>query len=155
MGKKSKKGVDICRNPRYKEAPEYYIVSVEALTRKGYNTSGIAKALGIGDSTLREWLLEYPELKQAYMRGLPDATLMVEDALYRRAIGFEYEEETIECGIIDGKEVNVVKTQKKKALPDVKACIYWLNNRNRERWKNNPTEEQAGNITINIHRNYE
>lgn len=59
--------------------------------------------------------------------------LKVENALYKRAIGYEYVEKKAE-------KVGLTLVRKsattKEVAPDVTACIFWLCNRNPDRWKN-------------------
>ncbi len=48
--------------------------------------------------------------------------------LFKRAIGYEYEEITMNNGI-ENKRVM------KHITPDVTACIFWLKNRKPEKWR--------------------
>lgn len=66
----------------------------------------------------------------------------VENALLKRAMGFEYEEVTTE--IIeqqDGSQRKHIKRTKKMVVPDTMAAIYWLNNRRPDLWKNRKAVE--------------
>ncbi len=83
------------------------------------------------------------------------AVINVENALYKRAIGFEHdsESETIcENEVLDkeGNPVNTKSTTKNKSrkivYPDVNAAKYYLWNRNPDRWSR---EGDSGNATRN------
>jgi hypothetical protein len=58
----------------------------------------------------------------------------IEEALFKRAKGFEYSECIIETDE-ETEEEKVVKRTKKTAIPDVTACIFWLKNRLPDKWK--------------------
>ena len=66
----------------------------------------------------------------------------VENALYKRAVGFEYEEVETLYEEVNGEKKKKVKRIKRTALPDTSAIIFWLKNRKPEQWrKMNPTVE--------------
>ncbi len=58
----------------------------------------------------------------------------IEKALFDRAKGYEYCETVTEPGE-NGEEEKILKKTKKKAIPDVTACIFWLKNRLPDKWK--------------------
>lgn len=107
--------------PRRKEIIEW--------ARAGATNKEIAIALGIGYSTFQEHIAKHPDfseaLKEARLSGVP----MVKLALYRRAVGFEYEERKIsQHKDEDGTIKDYVEVTKKQALPDVGACQVFLRN---------------------------
>lgn len=60
----------------------------------------------------------------------------VENALLRRALGFEYKEVIEEeTKLANGMVKKYTKTVKRVALPDVTAQIFWLKNRRPDRWR--------------------
>lgn len=74
----------------------------------------------------------------------------VENALLKRALGYQYEEtiteiEEVPTGKLDSngkpimKQVKHIKKITKTALPDTTAQIFWLKNRRADRWKDKPT----------------
>jgi hypothetical protein len=63
----------------------------------------------------------------------------VERSLYSRATGYEFDAVKIFCN----KDGVVTKVKYRQHLPpDTVACIYWLNNRRKEKWRNQQTTEQ-------------
>lgn len=77
------------------------------------------------------------EIVDALKRGKAPVDNEVENALLKRALGYEYEEVTTE--IIeqpDGSQRKHVKKTKRMVYPDTMAAIYWLNNRRPDLWKN-------------------
>jgi len=87
--------------------------------------------------------------------------LLVEQSLYQRAIGYEYTETRTygKVRTVEGKQEVIaekMETIRKQVAPDVTAQIFWLCNRDREKWQRNPdvmilpADEAA---PIIIHRN--
>ena len=63
----------------------------------------------------------------------------VENALLKRALGYEYDEITTEYG----KEIKRVT---KQVVPDVTAQIFWLKNRKPDQWRDKQQIEHSGEI---------
>ena len=85
---------------------------------------------------------KYPDISESLKKGKAPVDFEVENALYKRAVGFKYEEiETVEEEV-DGVFKTRVKRTQKTALPDTSAIIFWLKNRKPEQWrKMNPVIE--------------
>lgn len=128
------------------------LLLVEGWARDGLSDEQIAKNLGIGIRTLYEYKEKYPQFLQALKKGKEVVDLEVENALLKRALGYDYTEETTEIKIVAGKETKLVKKVKKHMAGDVLAQMYWLNNRKPTKWKAKRDDviEQDANITINI-----
>lgn len=74
------------------------------------------------------------------------ADLEIENCLFKRARGYEYEEETIE-GIVGPNGETIKKTRKivkKQMAPDTTAQIFWLKNRQPEKWRDKHHHEITG-----------
>ena len=115
---------------------------IEGWARQGLTDEQIAKNMGIKKSTFYDWLKKYPDISESLKKGKAPVDFEVENALYKRAVGFEYEEiETVEEEV-DGVFKTRVKRTQKTALPDTSAIIFWLKNRKPEQWrKMNPVVE--------------
>jgi len=114
----------------------------EDYARKGMIDKDIAKSLGIAEATLYEYQKVYPKFSEALKRGKAPVDVEVENALLKRARGFDYEEihteyrlKAGETEVKDKARPSVVKRIKKTIVPDVTACIFWLKNRRRDRWR--------------------
>lgn len=81
----------------------------------------------------------------------------VENALLKRAMGYQYEEivtevEEIPTGKIreDGtpivRQIKHIRKTQKTVLPDTTAQIFWLKNRRPDRWRDR--QEVNGNINV-------
>ena len=83
----------------------------------------MAKSLNVAYSTFNKYKAEKTELSEILKEGREEAVESIENALYKKAIGFDYiEEKTIENG---GDIIRIERT-KKIALPDTTAAIYLL-----------------------------
>ena len=95
--------------------------------------------MGISRSTLNAWCDKYPDISNALKRGKEVVDRQVENALLKRALGYEYEEvseEYDEYGMLAKKKVT-----KKRVVPDTTAQIFWLKNRKRAEWCDRQTVE--------------
>ena len=118
------------------------LLMIEGWARQGLTDEQIAKNMGISYSTFREWKKRYSALSAALKKGKAPVDFEVENALLKRAIGFEYEETETIIEEIDGKQKKRIKKIKKVALPEISAIIFWLKNRKPEQWRKfNPVVE--------------
>jgi DNA-binding XRE family transcriptional regulator len=114
------------------------LILVEKWARDGLTEQQIAKNLGIHQSTLEEYKLQYPEIKEALKKGKLPFIAEIENALAKRALGFEYTEEKTYIKIENGKEVKYKEQTKRYYPPDVAACSILLKNKDRGNWSDNP-----------------
>ena len=96
----------------------------------------IAHNMGISTVTLYEWKKLYPKFANALKRTKEVADRRVENALYKRAMGFTYDEVTND----EGK----IKTVTKTVSPDTTAMIFWLKNRMTHRYRDVKPIELTG-----------
>lgn len=111
------------------------LILLEGWARDGLTDEQLAKKMGIGTRTLYEWKEKHPQISQALKKGKEVVDIQVENALLKRALGYEYTEEKVEISEKDGKKV--VQTVKHVA-PDTTAQIFWLKNRRPEKWRDKP-----------------
>ena len=115
------------------------LILLEGWARDGLSLEQIAKNIGIDESTIYKWKKEKIEIFEALKKGKEVADYEVENAVFKRAIGYTYEEKTYEDGILK-------KVVTKEVAPDTTAQIYWLKHRQREKWGE---KETANNNDIN------
>ncbi len=113
------------------------LLLLEGWARDGLTDEQIAHNMGINVKTLWTWKKNYDPICSAIKKGKAPVDIEVENALLKRALGYEYTEERIEISDKDGKKV--VQTLK-HVPPDVGAIVYWLKNRKREYWRDKPPE---------------
>lgn len=102
--------------------------------RNGTSLTKIANEyIGISNSAFfGHWLKESEDLRKAVAASKDVANMSVEEALYRRATGYDYWEEVWE--LVEG-EVILTKKYKKHLPPDVKAILHFLFNRLPNQWR--------------------
>lgn len=114
------------------------LLLLEGWARDGLTDEQIAENIGITATTLYEWKNRFPEISEALKKGKEVVDIRVENALLKRALGYEYTEERIEISGKDGRKViQTVKT----VLPDTTAQIFWLKNRRPDKWRDRPVEK--------------
>ena len=112
---------------------------IEGWARDGLTDEDIAKQLNIGIRTLYEYKIKYPQFSQALKKGKEIVDYEVENALLKRALGYEYDEITYECG-------EEVKRVRKQVAPDTTAQIFWLKNRKPEQWREKQVIESSNAV---------
>jgi hypothetical protein len=134
MAKRTKKSKGT--TSRYR--PEFVALARALCEDNGADNRALAARFGIGIGCLRLWKRQYPDFDAAILEGKAIFdTRMVVPALLKRALGYEYNEVTI-GGEHGGKTVT------KHVPPDVTACIFWLCNRNPQRWRQRSQTELLG-----------
>lgn len=119
------------------------------ISEEGLFDHQLAQRMGIGHSTIYEWQGKYPEFAEVMKKAKDRADELVENALFKRAIGYEYTE-VVKERAKNGRLVVVKETVKENA-PNVTAQIFWLQNRKPDQWKDRRAE--GGNekeITIKL-----
>ena len=99
--------------------------------------------MGISAGRLYEWKKSYHEIDEALKRGKAPVDIEVENALLKRARGYEVEETITEIYNADGVERKHIRKVKKHIPPDVTAQIFWLKNRRPDRWRDKPPDASS------------
>ena len=128
---------------KYREwLQEDNLLRIEGWARQGLTDEQIASNMGISTATFYNWRNKHVEILESLKKGKAPVDFEVENALYKRAVGFEYEEVETLYEEVNGEKKKKVKRTKRTALPDTSAIIFWLKNRKPEQWrKMNPTVE--------------
>lgn len=111
------------------------LIRIAAWTRDGLTEEQIAKNFGISYNTFKRAKKdpEYGELITTALIQTKDVVDMeVENMLLKRARGYEYDEvtEEYEMGILVKRKVT-----HKMVVPDTSAQIFWLKNRQPDKWR--------------------
>lgn len=119
------------------------LLKIEGWARDGLTDEQISKNIGISRSTLNVWKDRYSDISDALKRGKDVIDRQVENALLKRALGYEYEEvkEKFEYGVITERTVT-----KKEVVPDTTAQIFWLKNRKPDKWRDKPGYEDTSEL---------
>lgn len=104
----------------------------------------IADFLGIEVRTLYRWKAENEEFCQAIKAAKTSADSRVERSLYARANGYEHDE--VDIRVVGGE---IVQTPIRKFYPpDTTAAIFWLKNRQPDKWRDKQDVALTGHVTI-------
>jgi hypothetical protein len=124
------------------------ITLISQWRREGIPFEEIAvKYIGASSKTVWRWTKENDELATALQISKDTTNGKVEQALLKRALGYEYNEVTAE--LVEG-EMRTTKVTRKHVSPDVKACLSWLYSRRPDRWRaiQDPLDNDAEAIGI-------
>lgn len=118
----------MARPSKYETEVKDKLFLVECWARDGYTNLDIANKLGISHESFYKYQREYVEFSDALKKGKEVIDFEVENALLKRAFGYEYDEVTYE----NGEETKRVT---KQVAPDTTAQIFWLKNRKPKEWR--------------------
>lgn len=108
------------------------LTKLEGWARDGLTEEQIAANCGVNVKTLWDWKSKFDPICNAIKKGKEVVDYEVENALLKRALGYEYQEERVEHSDKDGYKV----IQTIKHVPgDTTAQIFWLKNRRPDKWR--------------------
>jgi hypothetical protein len=140
-------GEDVAKGKYQEWITEEGLLLIEGWARDGLTDEQIAYNMGINVRTLYKWKQAHGQIFQALKENKEIADRHVENALYKRALGYKYYEQTVTN---KGKVVDVEKYEH----PNTTAIIYWLKNRKRKAWKDKQEVEHSGDVELNIQVDY-
>ncbi|MBA7800602.1 terminase [Citrobacter freundii] len=127
----------MARPTKYQEA---YAEQARKLCLLGYIDSELADFFEVDESTINRWKQDYPEFCESIKKGKAIADGDVTDRLYQRAMGFVAPD--VDIRVIDNK---IVETPLDKYYPpDTAAAIFWLKNRQKDKWRDKHDHEVTG-----------
>lgn len=113
------------------------LLLLEGWARDGLDDKQISHNCGCSRETLSKWKKRFPEIAAALRKGREAIDYAVENAMLKRALGYQYTETRTETG----KEEKVVQLEKHMP-PNVSAAAFWLKNRRPDAW-NKPKDTTA------------
>lgn len=124
-----------------KYRPEY-AEQAKHLCRLGATDYELATAFEVDLSTINLWKIRHAAFSEAIKEYKVSADDRVEQSLYKRAMGYSLEETDIK--VIDGEIVET--TIVKHYPPDSTALIFWLKNRQPDKWRQAPDPDQGVDV---------
>ena len=125
------------------------LIKIEGWARDGLTDEQIAHNVGVNVRTIYDWQNKYPQISHALKRGKEVIDRQVENALLKRALGYQFDEVTREL-MYDEEEkkdlLTVTKVVTKEVAPDTTAQIFWLKNRKPNEWRDRKDIEHSGGI---------
>lgn len=97
----------------------------------GATDQDLARFFDVAESTINKWKLDYPLFSESLKKGKVDADALVARSLFKRAMGYKYEERKKEESEDGVKNTVTVK----EVAPDTTAQIFWLKNRQPTLWR--------------------
>jgi transcriptional regulator with XRE-family HTH domain len=114
------------------------LLLIEKWARDGLTELQIAKNLGISKTTLEQYKKNYPHLKNTLKKGKEIIITELENALIKKALGYEYEEKKVYTKTEDGVTTTYTEITKKHQPPDTGALFGLLKNKDPEHYSDNP-----------------
>lgn len=120
--------------------------AIVSWAEKGLSVSQIAANMGIARSTLCAWVNAYPDISDAIKKARRKPDEAVENALYRRACGYEAVDE-VYAPNERGKLVLTRRTIR-HVPSDPASMFFWLKNRMPDKWREKQEVHTEGAITM-------
>ena len=118
-----------------------YAKDAEKLCEFGLTDKQLADLWGVTLQTVTNWKKKYPLFFASLKKGKEVSNNQVVKSLYQRATGYSHPEVHISNYQGDVTITNIVKHYP----PSEVACIYWLNNRDPENWRNRKESDESSN----------
>lgn len=123
--------------PAIYDAERFPKIAYSACAEMGATNEDLARLFGVTVMAIEKWIREHSEFARSVYTGKDEFdSNKVEKSLRLRALGYDKEYEEVSETI--GGKYGHSRTVNKKLVhvpPDVKAAIFWLKNRNRNRWQ--------------------
>ena len=116
------------RPTRYKKAFDELAYNYSLL---GATDKEIASFLDIAVSTLNNWKKDHPRFMESIKKGKVQADAEVSAKLFHRAKGYEHKE----TKVFNQQGEIITHDVVKHYAPDPTAAIFWLKNRQPDKWK--------------------
>lgn len=126
------------------------LLQLEAWARNGLTDEQIASNMGVSVATLYNYKKDFVEILEALKRGKEVVDIQVENALLKRALGYQFTEVTRERVYNESTKKHkfeITKKVIKEVQPDTTAQIFWLKNRKPAEWRDR--KDIDANIRMN------
>lgn len=123
---------------------------IKSMVEQGETDKNIAEKLGVSYTTWKKYKAECSQLKETILEAKDNRNQEVEKALFKCCTGYNYYEEVptkikkevmAEDGqtVLIQEDVKISKVKKYKG-PELAAQKYYLNNRKKAQWKEDPAK---------------
>lgn len=123
-----------------------FVEQARKLCQLGATDVEIADFFRIAVSTLGNWKLDHPEFLEALKEGKAEADKRVEESLYHRAVGYSHD--AVKIFMPAGADKPVHAPYREHYPPDTTAAIFWLKNRQPERWRDKQIVEHGSTSAL-------
>lgn len=111
----------------------------------GATDKELADFFEVVEDTINEWKVAHKEFSVSIKEGKSEADSNVADRLYKRALGYTHQAVKIFANPTTGAEQIVPFTE--HYAPDTTACIFWLKNRQKDKWRDKQEVDVTATVT--------
>lgn len=138
--------------------PKYCDLALQLLP-EGLTDEEFSECIGVSRATLFNWAKRYPEFKEAMRQGKRPANKLVEAAVLRNAIGYDYEEKEYGLCEVMVKDRKTGELKPSKRMRLIRKIVkhhpgnptdrkFYLINRDPERWKDKQDHDHSVSVTL-------
>ncbi|MEX3036440.1 terminase [Serratia fonticola] len=121
-----------------------YADQARKLCLLGHTDAELAEFFEVSEQTINAWKKAQPAFLESIKKGKAFADSEVASKLFHRATGYEHPEDDIRS--VEG--AIVITPTIKRYPPDTAAAIFWLKNRQRDKWRDKQEVEHSGDIGL-------
>ena len=125
----------------------YHPKLVYLCAQQGMTDTQAAEYMGISERTLNYWKKQHEEFLQAYKNGSDEKSEKVVGALFKRALGYDYEETEL---IEDDKGGVITKVKKKHMAANPVSIFFWLTNKRPDEWRHRQENIDIGDKKVHV-----
>lgn len=119
----------------------------EKLSRRGFTDKETAEIIDVSERSITRWKTKHPEFSLSLSLWKVESNGKVEKSLFERATGYCHPETKAQWVSSEGGGQWETIDMVKHYPPDATSMIFWLKNRDPERWKDK-TEQDVTFMTI-------
>ena len=112
----------------------------------GATDKDLAEFFEVEEKTVNNWKEDYPEFLQSLKRGKTLADARMAESLYHRGRGYSHPEDKI----FQYEGMPVIVPTTKHYPPDTAAGIFWLKNRQPQKWRDKQEVEHSGKLEYEL-----
>jgi hypothetical protein len=129
-----------------------YCAQAIKLCKLGATDKEIADFFDVSESTINEWKLKFPKFSESIKKGKISADADVAERLYERAMGFEHDSEEIKVVSLGNGEGSAIERVRVKKIypPDAVAAMFWLKNRQPDKWRDKKEIDLTTDFDVTI-----
>lgn len=141
------------------------LLKIGGWARDGLSDKQIAQNIGVSERTFTEWKKKHSSISSVLKKEKEVVDRIVENALFRKAVGYDYEEKTYKIVTVnekrieekEGKKISIVVPVEKEVLvkkttkhvsPDTGAAAFWLKNRKPDEWREKQIVQHGGEVKV-------
>lgn len=121
-----------------------YAIQAYKLCLLGATNKDLADFFDVANSTIDKWIAQHDKFSGAIKKGRQIADAEVADRLFKRATGYTHKA----VKIMQYEGTPLVVPYVEHYAPDTAAAIFWLKNRQPDKWRDKQHHEHEGKLTL-------